>query len=110
MRQIDPADIFLCSIVKAELYYGAYKSARPSANLALIEQLASDFQSLPFDDLDAESYGRIRADLARQGRMIGPNDLLIAAIALRRQMTFVTNNTKEFSRVNGLILDDWTAP
>jgi tRNA(fMet)-specific endonuclease VapC len=107
---VGPADVLLCSVVKAELYFGAYKSTRPHANLALIEQLARDFSSLSFDDLDAEVYGQIRADLASRGQIIGPNDLLIAAIALRRQMTLVTNNTKEFKRVSGLVLEDWTTP
>lgn len=110
MRQVNPGDVFLCSIVKAEMYFGAYKSVRRAANLAVIEQLSRNFASLAFDDAAAEIYGQIRADLLQKGQPIGPNDLLIASIALARQMTLVTNNTREFSRVSGLTVEDWTIP
>ena len=66
--------------------------------------------SLPFDDSAAEEYGRIRAHLANLGTPIGPNDLLIAAIALANKITLVSHNTAEFSRVPGLILEDWQIP
>jgi tRNA(fMet)-specific endonuclease VapC len=62
---------------------------------------------LPFDDAAAEAYGRLRAELARRGTPIGPNDLMIAAIALAHDLTLVTHNTAEFSRVSGLRLEDW---
>ena len=65
------------------------------------------FPLLPFDEVAAQKYGEIRADLARQGLMIGPNDLQIAAIAVVHGVTLVTHNTREFSRVAGLLLDDW---
>ena len=65
--------------------------------------------SLPFDDLAAEAYGRIRARLEQAGQLIGPNDLLIAAIAVAHQVTLVTHNTREFQRVEGLQIDDWEA-
>jgi tRNA(fMet)-specific endonuclease VapC len=103
----DPAALFLCSIVKAEMYFGADKSPRRQANLLLLEKLFSRFASLPFDDSCAEIYGRIRADLAARGQPIGPNDLLIAATALANDVTLVTHNTGEFSRVSGLRLEDW---
>jgi tRNA(fMet)-specific endonuclease VapC len=64
------------------LYYGAYKSARRDENLALLARFFGQFNSLPFDDTAAEVYGRIRAELTRRGTPIGPNDLMIAAIAL----------------------------
>lgn len=63
--------------------------------------------SLPFDDRAADEYGRIRAYLARLGTPIGPNDLLIAAIALANNATLVTHNTTEFNRVPGLTIVDW---
>jgi tRNA(fMet)-specific endonuclease VapC len=78
-----PADkIFLCDIVKAELYFGAFKSTRRDENLALLDELSNGFLSLPFDGNAARHFGRIRADLAKSGNPIGPYDLQIAAISL----------------------------
>ena len=102
-----PDEIALCSIVKAELFFGAYRSTKQAANLQLRERLYRQFRSVPFDDAAAEVYGRIRADLAARGTPIGPNDLMIAATALANNLILVTHNTKEFSRVIGLILEDW---
>jgi tRNA(fMet)-specific endonuclease VapC len=102
-----PQDIVLCSVVKAELFYGAMKSANHQKNLAKLQPFVSRFVSFPFDDEAAEVYGRIRADLEKLGTPIGPNDLLIAAIGLTNDVTVVTHNTREFSRVTGLKLEDW---
>ncbi|MFA6015384.1 MAG: type II toxin-antitoxin system VapC family toxin [Gallionellaceae bacterium] len=101
--------IALCDVVKAELYYGAYKSARREINLALLKTLFSEFSSLPFDGEAARIFGDIRADLARKGKIIGPYDLQIAAIALAHDCVLVTHNTGEFSRIVGLKLEDWEA-
>lgn len=101
------SDMVLCSVVKAELLYGAFKSARPAANLEKLARFFERFVSLPFDDSAAEIYGVIRARLEGQGRTIGPNDLLIAAIALSDQRTLVTHNLGEFSRIEELSLEDW---
>jgi len=100
-------EALLCSIVKAELYYGAYKSSRCESNLALLERLFDRFDCLPFDDQAAEAYGRIRAQLASQGTPVGPNDLMIASIAIANNLTLVTHNTREFGRVEGLRVEDW---
>ena len=100
-------DVAICQIVKAELYYGAYKSSRREANLALLAKFFSQFVSLPFDDAAAETYGRLRAELTQRGTPIGPNDLMIAAIAVAQGLTLVTHNTSEFERVSGLVLEDW---
>ncbi len=100
-------DIVLCSVVKAELLYGAFKSARLTENLDRLRFFFRRFVSLPFDDTAIEAYGDIRARLERAGTLIGPNDLLIAAIALSQSVTLVTNNTREFRRVEGLRLEDW---
>ncbi len=102
-----PADILLCSIVKAELYYGAYKSSRRERNLEKLERFFSQFHSVPFDDQAALQAGKVRAQLTALGTPIGPNDLLIAAIALTNHLALVTNNTKEFGRVAGLQIEDW---
>jgi len=104
-----PGSVCLCAVVLAELFYGAMRSgpAYQAANLALLAGLRRQFVSPPFDDRSAEEYGKVRAHLAAQGTPIGPHDVMIAAIALANQMTLVTHNTSEFSRVPGLILEDW---
>jgi len=107
MAAVRQEEVVICQIVKAELYYGAYKSARRDANLALLAKFFNQFVSRPFDDAAAEAYGRLRAELARRGTPIGPNDLMIAAIALAYDLTLVTHNTAEFARVPGLRLEDW---
>ena len=105
--QHSPEEIALCSIVKAELLYGARHSQRVEANLQLLKRFFQPLQSLPFDDRCAEEAGQIRADLATQGNPIGPNDLLIAATARAHDAVLVSHNTKEFSRVTNLRLVDW---
>jgi len=106
-RACDPSDITLCSIVKAELLYGARHSQHIEKNLQKIMLFFSPLNSLAFDDTCAEVYARIRQDLSAQGCLIGPNDLLIAAIALTHDAVLVTHNQKEFCRVAGLRLTDW---
>jgi tRNA(fMet)-specific endonuclease VapC len=104
---VNPGDVVLCSVVVGELLFGALRSQQVANNLAQVRTFAAGFPSLSFDDRAAEDYARIRADLAGKGTLIGPNDLLIAAIALANGLTLVTHNTAEFSRVVGLPLDDW---
>ncbi len=110
LEQTNPAEIALCSVVKAELFYGAARSYDPQKTRAQQEIFVSRFSSLPFDDAAADAYARIRADVTSRGVSIGPNDLLIAAIALSRGVTLVTHNVSEFSRVQGLKVEDWEQP
>ena len=107
LRQHPPAELRMCSVVKAELYRGARRSTRPAANLRLLERFFAPFASLAFDDRCAERYGAIRQELERTGAPIGSNDLMIAAIAVRNDLALVTHNVREFSRVVGLRLEDW---
>lgn len=107
LESTEPDDVALCSIVKAELFYGALKSARPGKNLERARRFTDRFISLPFDDLAAVEYGEIRSFLERAGTPIGPNDLLIAAIARAHDVTVVTNNVAEFARVPELDFEDW---
>ena len=104
------ANLFLCSVVKAELFRGALRSGRPSANRAKVDAFANRFVSLPFDDDAAEVFARIRFHLESRGMVIGPYDLQIAAIALVHQLTVVTHNVAEFGRVPGLTVEDWEVP
>ncbi len=106
-KACQPADIALCSVVKAELLYGARRSARVEFNLRRLEVFAAPLQSVPFDDRCAQDYGLIRADLAAQGKPIGANDLMIAAIARAHDLVLVTHNSGEFNRVVGLRVEDW---
>lgn len=110
LQTVSRAQIALCSVVKAELYHGAYKSARRETNLTLLKRFFSEFESFPFDDRAAETYGTLRAQLEDNGTLIGPNDLLIAAIALVNEATLVTRNAREFSRVENLKIEDWESP
>lgn len=107
LRRHPVNEIVLCSVVKAELLTGAHKSRRLVENLAIIEEFAAPLVSHPFDDQAAERHASIRADLERAGTPIGPNDLLIAAIALARKCILVTSNVREFGRISGLEIADW---
>jgi tRNA(fMet)-specific endonuclease VapC len=107
LRAEAPQEIAISAITRAELLYGARRSARVSDNLRLLARFFVPFVSLPFDEPCAEHYGAIRAELATKGRPIGPNDLLIAATARAHDLTLVTHNQREFARVVGLKLEDW---
>jgi tRNA(fMet)-specific endonuclease VapC len=102
-----PGEVVLCSVVKAELIYGAQRSREPLQNLTKLAEFFAGFLSLPFDDRVAEVYGQMRAQLAARGHLIGPNDLMIAAIALANGLILVTHNVAEFGRVEGLNTEDW---
>jgi tRNA(fMet)-specific endonuclease VapC len=104
-----PEEIAVCSVVKAELRYGAERSRNPQETFVRLEEFLAPYRSLPFDDECAKVYGQIRAKLARAGLPIGPNDLLIAATAMAFGTILVTHNTREFSRVEGLSCEDWEA-
>lgn len=93
--------------MKSELYFGAMKSQRIDGNLKRLEELFCVFPSVPFCDQAAILFGEIRASLQKRGIPIGPYDTQIAAIALEHDFTLVTHNTKEFSRVEKLKLEDW---
>lgn len=95
------------SVVLAELLYGAEKSAQPDHNRDTVERFVARLDVVAFDDHAAAHYGRLRADLERDGRPIGPYDLMIAAHARSLGLTLVTNNAREFERVPGLLLENW---
>jgi len=107
VSSVDPALIRLCSVVKAELYFGAEKSSRTQKNLNILTTLFSGLLSLDFDDKAAREYGRLRAQLERAGSPLGPNDLMIASIAVANQCVLVTHNVGEFSRIITLEVEDW---
>jgi tRNA(fMet)-specific endonuclease VapC len=102
-----PQEMLVCSVVKAELFYGVQKSVKQKENIEKVHKFLDQFVSLSFDDKASEKYGEIRADLEKTGTPIGPNDLLIASIALANNVILVTHNTREFKRVKGLKIEDW---
>lgn len=97
----------ISSITLAELVHGAEKSAFPERNLRTVEDFISRLDVLSYDQKAAFHYGSIRAELEKKGTPIGLNDLHIAAHARSEALTLITNNLREFSRVNGLISDNW---
>ena len=107
IKSTHPQDIVVCSIVKAELYYGALKSSRPMENLRKQQEFLQQLGSIPFDDHAAHEYGHIRSRLEKRGIPIGPNDMLIAAIAIANGAILITHNIREFERIEGMALEDW---
>lgn len=107
LRRTPAHEVVVCSVVWAELLHGARKYEKRDERLARIERTLRPYRSLPFDDAAARRYAEIRNVLETRGQIIGPNDLLIAAIAVTHGLTLVTNN-REFSRVPGLSIEDWT--
>ena len=101
-------DMCISSITYAELCYGVAHSARIEQNAQELEAFRRDLDILPFDRDAGKRYGEIRHALERRGRPIGANDLLIAAHALSRDATLVTNTAGEFGRVPGLRVENWT--
>ncbi|MEA3392807.1 MAG: type II toxin-antitoxin system VapC family toxin [Candidatus Marinimicrobia bacterium] len=102
-----PGQIMIPSIVKAELLYGVEKSQRKIENRKTVQQFLDAFQIANFDSEAAVQYSTIRTQLENIGTSIGPNDLIIASIVKSQNGILITNNTKEFSRVEGLHLEDW---
>ena len=104
----EPDDMCISSITYGELMHGVEKSQAVERNRAAITLFLSAISILPFDSDAAEEYGAVRADLERKGTLIGPMDMLIAGHARSRGLILVTNNTREFFRVNELEVEDWT--
>jgi len=97
----------ISSITLAELFHGVEKSAKPDHNLRQVEDFVSRLEVLEYGSKAASHYGDIRAHLERKGTPIGVNDLHIAAHARSEGLTLVTNNLREFERIEGLRLDNW---
>jgi len=97
----------ISTITLAELEYGVAHSAYPDKNAAALLSFLTPIEILPFDSAAALAYGTIREDLHRQNLIIGPYDLLIAAHAKSLDCILVTNNTREFERIDGLSVENW---
>ena len=108
MQACDPSEIHLSAVTCAELQFGALRSDHPAESVAVLNEFVGTFAVVPFDQAAAKCSAEIRAHLEQRGTPIGPNDLLIAATALANDLTLVTRNHREFSRVVGLRIEDWS--
>lgn len=107
VRSKQPGQIAISAITVAELEYGVVRSRDPGRNRIALLEFLFPFTILDFDPKAAMAYGRIRSSLESRGRPIGPMDLLLAAQAKAHNLILVTNNEKEFARVDGLRIENW---
>jgi tRNA(fMet)-specific endonuclease VapC len=107
--KLRPGEAALSVVTYGELFYGAAKSAQRTAALERLRELLRVLPALALPESAGEAYGSIRADLESKGKMIGNNDLWIAAHALTAGLTLVTNNEKEFRRIRALKVQNWAA-
>lgn len=108
LAAVPVADVGVSAITVAELRYGAERSGQPARNHGAVNAFLLPLTIIRFDQAAADHYGRIRADLAMRGLLVGPLDTLIASQAASRSLTMVTNNVREFRRIPGLAVEDWT--
>jgi tRNA(fMet)-specific endonuclease VapC len=106
LKRLDIGDVCISAITLAELEYGVEKSQQRERNKIALTSFLAPLEILPFSASDAVTYGEIRAALEKRGQVIGAYDLLIAAHALSKNLILVTNNTREFSRITGLSLQN----
>jgi tRNA(fMet)-specific endonuclease VapC len=106
-QRLQPGELSISAITFAELMNGAKKSHQVEDNITRLNELAELLEIKPFDQKAAIAYGNVRSALEKKGNIIGSNDLLIAAHALSHDYILVTNNEKEFSRVDGLKIENW---
>ncbi|MEH2010415.1 type II toxin-antitoxin system VapC family toxin [Nostoc sp.] len=100
-------EVCICVITAGELYYGAYNSNRVSENLANTERFIQNLPVVPLTDPALRKYGELKAELRRLGQTIAEFDLLIASVAVAENYTLVTNNTRHYSRISNLQLENW---
>ncbi len=110
LEALPVTDVCMSVVTKAELLYGVEVSPRRNQDAAALDAFLPYVEVLDFQNEAAIHYAEIRARLKKRGAMIGANDLFIAAHARATGLTLVTNNTAEFARVNGLVLENWTLP
>ncbi len=106
-KDTEIGQIGISSITVSELYYGVSKSKFPKKNATRLEEFLTPFEILPYTENASRFYGEIRAQLESQGSIIGPLDLLIAAHAMSNDLVLITNNEKEFRRIDSLKIENW---
>ena len=107
LQDLDPSNVKIPSMVKAELLHGALKSGNPKRNRELVESFLGPFVVVPFDDSSAQHYSQIRSCLEQTGLVIGFNDLIIVSTVMAHDGILVSGNTREFKRIKGLKLENW---
>ena len=107
LQEVDPSDVCISSVTYAELVHGVEKSAAVDKNRLALSMFLANIEILNFDVNAAESYGKIRAGLEKNGTPIGPLDMMIAGHAQSLGYIVVTNNVKEFKRVSNLKIKNW---
>ncbi len=107
VREFEPKELAISVITLSELQKGVSKSRHKKKNQQALDRFVAPFHILPFEEREAKVYGEVVSKLEQQGRIIGGSDLLIAAHSLSRKLTLVTNNEKEFCRVEGLKVENW---
>jgi tRNA(fMet)-specific endonuclease VapC len=100
--------IYISSLTIAELEYGVENSSHVEDNRIALLKFISLFNVLKYDDADAIKYGKLKSKLKMSGKIIGPIDMLLASQALSKDLIFITNNVDEFSRIDGLRIEDWS--
>ena len=106
-REIGIGNIYISSITVSELQYGACKSKQIKKHLKRLDEFLIPFEIISYDESAANYYGRIRSYLEKQGNVIGPFDMLVAAHALSENLTLITKSEKEFKRVKSLKVENW---
>lgn len=107
LQETDPSDVCVSSVTYAELVHGVEKSAAIDKNRLALSMLLANIEILDFDVNAANCYGKIRADLEKNGTPIGPLDMMIAGHAMSLGYVLVTNNVKEFERESDLKIENW---
>lgn len=105
--KMKPDSVAISSITVSELYYGIAKSSKPDENTIALEQFILPLTVLDFNKEDSIFYGKLRAKLERKGKIVGAMDMLIAAQALNRDLILVTNNEREFKKIDDLSIENW---
>ncbi len=108
-ERLKPGQVVMSTITYGELAYGATKSTQRNRAMAQLQELVQDIPVATLDCHAGQAYGEIRGKLEEQGRLVGNNDLWIAAHALALGLTLVTNNQREFQRIPGLPIENWAA-
>lgn len=108
LAQRDPTDLAVAIMTVAELWFGARKSKRSARARAIADAFLAPLPIIGFDEKAADAYANARFELERRGTQIGERDLIIASVGLAHGLVVVTNNMREFGRVPGLEVEDWT--